>query len=292
MSTTVPFVTYFLAIIFMALVCGFWPGMAAVVLSVLGGWFLFLPPAFSFVLRAEDVWAVAVFALVASITVALTSGLVAALLIEDDRQKFLIQELRHRSQNLFAVIQTIVSRSFVEGQTLAQAKHTLDGRLAALARTHAMLADRAWVGAPLQDIVQEELTGFVQQVTVTGCDLVINTTAAQNFALIVHELATNAAKHGALSAAEGLIKISGSIETVDGHEQFRFVWRESGGPPAAAPARRGFGSAILFNMAKSFGQSVEAFYRPEGLTYELLVLLSAIAPPPSGIAPHAEASRP
>jgi two-component sensor histidine kinase len=289
-SATVPFATHFLAIVFVALACGFWPGMAAVLLSVVAGWFLFLTPAFSFALDANEAWALLLFVLAASINVALTSGLIAALLIEDDRQKFLIQELRHRSQNLFAVIQTIVSRSFVEGQTLSQTKQALDGRLGALARTHAMLADRAWVGAPLKDIVQEELNGFAQQISVTGCDLVINTTAAQSFAMIVHELATNATKHGALSSADGRIRISGSIEGVDGKEQFRFVWSESGGPPAAPPTRRGFGSAILFNMAKSFGQNVEALYRPEGLTYELMVLLSAIAPPSSAIAPHAEAS--
>jgi two-component sensor histidine kinase len=202
-SATVPFATYFLAIIFVALACGFWPGMAAVLLSVVAGWFLFLAPTFSFALHADETWALLLFVLAASINVALTSGLIAALLIEDDRQKFLIQELRHRSQNLFAVIQTIVSRSFVEGQTLSQTKHALDGRLGALARTHAMLADRAWVGAPLKDIVEEELNGFAQQISITGCDLVINTTAAQSFAMIVHELATNATKHGALSSPGG-----------------------------------------------------------------------------------------
>ena len=142
-SATAPFVTYFLAIIFVALACGFWPGMVAVLLSVLAGAVLFLPPAFSFAVDPAEVWALLLFAVVASINVALTSELIAGLLIEDERQKFLIQELRHRSQNLFAIIQTIVSRSFVAGQTSSQAKEALEGRLAALARTHAMLADTA-----------------------------------------------------------------------------------------------------------------------------------------------------
>jgi two-component sensor histidine kinase len=278
-STTVPFPTYFLAIIFVALACGFWPGMVAVFLSVAAGWFLFLTPTFSFALGADEVWALLLFALVASINVALTSGLIAGLLVEDERQKFLIQELRHRSQNFFAVIQTIVSRSFVEGQTLSQAKEALSGRLAALARTHAMLADRAWLGAPLREIVAEEVTGFMQQVSLTGCDMVVNTPAAQNFALIVHELATNAVKYGALSSPGGRIRIDGSIEDVDGKGQLRFVWRESGGPPVTPPARKGFGTAILDQLAKSFGQKVEAVYRPEGLTYELVVSLGVIGAP-------------
>jgi two-component sensor histidine kinase len=275
-SATVPFVTYFLAIIFVALACGFWPGMVAVLLSVLAGAVLFLPPAFSFAVDPAEVWALLLFAVVASINVALTSGLIAGLLIEDERQKFLIQELRHRSQNLFAIIQTIVSRSFVAGQTSSQAKEALEGRLAALARTHAMLADTAWVGASLKEIVAEEVTGFVHQVSVSGCDLVVNTPTAQNFALIVHELATNAVKYGALSSPEGRIRIDGSIEGVGGKGQFRFVWRELGGPLVIAPTRKGFGTEILSRLAKSFGEKVEAVYRPEGLTYELVVPLSVI----------------
>jgi len=184
--------------------------------------------------------------------------------------------LRHRSQNLFAIIQTIVSRSFVAGQTSSQAKEALEGRLAALARTHAMLADTAWVGASLKEIVAEEVTGFVHQVSVSGCDLVVNTPTAQNFALIVHELATNAVKYGALSSPEGRIRIDGSIEAVGGKGQFRFVWRELGGPLVIAPTRKGFGTEILSRLAKSFGEKVEAVYRPEGLTYELVVPLSVI----------------
>ena len=282
-SAWVPFATYFLAIIFVALACGFWPGMVAVFLSVVAGWFLFLTPSFSFALDAEAAWALLLFILIASINVALTSGLIAGLLVEDERQKFLIQELRHRSQNLFAVIQTIVSRTFVEGQTLPQVKEALNGRLMALARTHAILADRGWVGASLRDIVTEELGGFVQQVSVTGCDIIVNTPAAQNFALIVHELGTNAVKYGALSAPDGRIRIDGSIEGVDEKGQFRFVWRETEGPPVTPPTRKGFGTAILDQLAKSFGLKVEATYRPEGLIYELVVSLNVIGTPPEAL---------
>ena len=275
-SDVAPFATYFLAITFVALACGFWPGMVAVFLSVVAGWFLFLSPTISFAVDADESWALLLFILVASINVALTSGLIAGLLVEEERQRFLIQELRHRSQNLFAVIQTIVSRSFVEGQSLSQVKEALNGRLAALARTHAMLADRAWVGASLREIVAEELGGFVQQVSVTGCDMIVNTPAAQNFALIVHELATNAVKYGALSSPDGGVRIDGRIEGTDGKGQFRFVWRETGGPPVTPPTRKGFGTAILDQLAKNFGQKVEAVYHPGGLIYELVVSLSVI----------------
>jgi len=275
-SESVTFTTYFIAIIIAAFVSGFWPGMVAVVLSVVSGWYLFLPPAFSFALKQPEAFALLLFVIVATIAVAFVSGLVGSILIHEERQQFLIRELQHRSQNLFAVIQVIASRSLVEGQPLSKIKEMLNGRLMALAHTHAMLANNAWVGAPLNEIVSQELNGFEGQVSVSGCNIVVNTPAAQNFALIVHELRTNAVKYGALSSPSGHVTIDGLIESANEKKQFRFRWYESGGPPAIEPTRKGFGSTVLLETAKRFGQAAAAVYRPEGLTYEFRVLLSAI----------------
>jgi PAS domain S-box-containing protein len=115
-------------------------------------------------------------------------------------QQFLIRELRHRSANLFAVIQSIVSRSLVEPYSLAQGKEVLSGRLHALAGAHSMLAQAAWTGAPPTAILKQELSGFSDQLSISGCDLIVNTPAAQQFSLMAHELAPNATKYGALSA--------------------------------------------------------------------------------------------
>ena len=275
-----PFTIYSLAIIIAALVCGFWPGMMATVLSVLIGSYFFVPPTFSFAFfSAKEAWTATMFAVVASISVALVSGLVAALLRHDDRQLLLFRELQHRSQNLFAVIQAIASRTLIEGQTIANAKEVFAGRLNALARTHSMLANNAFLGAPLKEIVTQELTSFSDQVTVTGCDIAVNTRAAESFALIIHELATNAVKYGALSTRQGRVAIQCSIDGANGSGQFRFEWRESGGPPVSPPARKGFGSTILFEVAKQFSQDVQAKFSPEGLTYQLRSLLAGIEAP-------------
>lgn len=287
-----PFTTYSLAIIVVALVCGFWPGMMAVVVSVLTGWFLFLPPAFRFDLSVKEAWTVAIFTVVAIINVGLVSGLVAALLRHEARQLFLFRELQHRSQNLFAVIQVIASRTLIEGQTVANAKDVFTGRLDALARTHSMLAKNAFLGAALKEIVAQELASFSTQTTVTGCDIAVNTRAAENFALIVHELVTNAAKYGALSTREGRVDIQCSIEGSNGKGQFRFEWRESGGPPVSPPTRKGFGSAILLEAAKQFSQNVQANYNPHGLTYQLELLLSGIEAPQVEVAPLLKAATP
>ena len=275
-----PFTIYSLAIIIAALVCGFWPGMMATVLSVLIGSYFFVPPTFSFALfSTKEAWTVAMFAVVASINVALVSGLVAVLLRHEDRQLLLFRELQHRSQNLFAVIEAIASRTLIEGQTIANAKEVFAGRLNALARTHSMLANNAFLGAPLKEIVAQELTSFSDQVTVTGCDIAVNTRAAESFALIIHELATNAVKYGALSTRQGRVAIQCSIDGADGSGQFRFEWRESGGPPVSPPARKGFGSTILFEVAKQFSQDVQAKFSPEGFTYQLRSLLAGIEAP-------------
>jgi two-component sensor histidine kinase len=277
-SQSVTFTTFFIAIIIAAFVGGFWPGMVAVVLSTVSGWYLFLPPEFSFALEQSEALSLLLFVVVATIAVAFVSGLVGSILIHEERQQFLIRELQHRSQNLFAVIRVIASRSLVEGQPLSEIKEILDGRLMALAHTHAMLANNAWVGAPLNEIVLQEMTGFDGQVSVTGCNIVVDTPAAQSFALIVHELRTNAVKYGALSSPSGHVTIDGLIEDASGKGQFRFRWNESGGPPIIEPTRKGFGSAVLLEGAKHLGQAAAAFYRPEGLTYEFRVLLSKIQP--------------
>ena len=275
-----PFTIYSLAIIIAALVCGFWPGMMATVLSVLIGSYFFVPPTFSFaLLSTKEAWTVAMFAVVASINVALVSGLVAVLLRHEDRQLLLFRELQHRSQNLFAVIEAIASRTLIEGQTIANAKEVFAGRLNALARTHSMLANNAFLGAPLKEIVAQELTSFSDQVTVTGCDIAVNTRAAESFALIIHELATNAVKYGALSTRQGRVAIQCSIDGANGSGQLRFEWRESGGPPVSPPARKGFGSTILFEVAKQFSQDVQAKFSPEGFTYQLRSLLAGIEAP-------------
>ena len=193
-----------------------------------------------------------------------------------DRQLFLLRELQHRTQNLFTVIQSIVNRSLVEGNTLAQAKEILNGRLNSLARAHAMLAEAAWQGAPLAEIIKRELNGFATHISLSGCDIVLATPAAQQFALMVHELATNAVKYGALSVPNGRVSIECDVRQTNGDRVFSFLWRESGGPRVSAPKRTGFGSSILLDAAKDFGQHVALDYNPQGLTYEIRLLLSTI----------------
>jgi two-component sensor histidine kinase len=147
------------------------------------------------------------------------------------------------------------------------------------ATPYAALAESSFSGASLHQILVQELSSFPKQTRVTGNDVRLNTPAAQNFALIVHELATNAIKYGALSCLEGQVHVECTIGGTNGSGQFRFVWRELEGPPVIQPKRKGFGNVILFEVAKSFASSTQANYAPDGFVYELQVPLRAIEAP-------------
>jgi two-component sensor histidine kinase len=106
----------------------------------------------------------------------------------------------------------------------------------------------------------------------------LNSRAAQTFALLVHELATNATKHGALSTPEGRIAINWSVERDGAETKLRFRWTERDGPCVTKPARQGFGRVLIEKaVAQEFGAEPKVSFEPEGLTYELEAPLSAIA---------------
>lgn len=193
-----------------------------------------------------------------------------------ENQQLVIRELQHRTKNLFAVFQTIANRTVDEGKTAAEIKYVLNGRLSALARAYEMVADSAWVGASLEQIIDRQFSGFSTRLKVKGCDVLVSPTAAQQFALIIHELATNALKYGSLSDPNGQVLIEGRTERIDGGGSFTFAWKETGGPRVPPPARKGFGSVILVDAARLFGESVTMNYAPEGLIYQLQVSLSTI----------------
>jgi len=186
----------------------------------------------------------------------------------EESQQLVVRELHHRTKNLLMVVQTIANRSIEEAKTFAEAKMVLNGRLKALAQAYDMLADAKWAGAPLREIIKRQLAGMGDRVTVTGCDVVVSPSTAQQLAMIIHELTTNALKYGALSVPDGRVSIEGKL---DGGGLYSFAWRETGGPAVATPTRRGFGSVILLDTARQVSESVVADYPPSGLVYSLRI---------------------
>jgi two-component system, chemotaxis family, CheB/CheR fusion protein len=186
------------------------------------------------------------------------------------RQELLAREIQHRTKNLFAVVLAVVARSFVGKNTVKDAEDAVVSRLRSLGDTHVMLIDKQWQGADLMDIVCAEMSPFAGRVQIEGTSLILSATAAQNFALALHELATNAAKYGALSNTTGRVHIFWSEQKSNGPSSFVFRWRELGGPAVSAPAQKGFGSAVLEQvMAQYFEGSPHVEFLASGVAYEL-----------------------
>jgi PAS domain S-box-containing protein len=202
------------------------------------------------------------------------------------RQELLTLEIQHRTKNLFAVVLAIVSRSFAGKHTVEDAKTAVVSRLESLGQTHVMLIDKEWQCADLAEIVRSEMSPYAGRVKVEGQSLMLTARAAQNFALALHELATNAAKHGALSNASGRVHISWSKHASNNSNELTFRWREQGGPPVRTPTQKGFGSAVLEQvMAEHFEAPPQIQFAPAGVIYELsgslgtLVQTSEYCPP-------------
>jgi two-component sensor histidine kinase len=126
-----------------------------------------------------------------------------------------------------------------------------------------------WGGANLSDLVRLELRPYAERTTVDGMDIILNPQHAQNFSLTLHELATNAAKYGALSNGSGKVGISWTITRQSNGKKLAFKWRERGGPPVIVPTRQGFGTALL----KGTFPDARIDYAVEGLSCEIYIPL-------------------
>jgi len=177
----------------------------------------------------------------------------------------LVREVQHRANNLLAVVQTIASRSLSGDYSLAEARTAFESRLQALARTTRHVTKANWAGVNLKDIVTAELEPFSERAIIEGDNVSLDPKQAQDMSLALHELATNAAKHGALSNGTGTVRISWVQSPHSDSSSLSFIWRESGGPPVTAPNRSGFGTALL---KATFPRS-RATYASDGLCFEV-----------------------
>jgi two-component sensor histidine kinase len=178
---------------------------------------------------------------------------------------------------VLAVVQAMATRTLSGGRSLSEASDVLIKRLHALSRAHDMLTTRDWQGAPLRAIVEGEFTPFAGRTRIEGPEIMIGPRMAQTLALVLHELATNAIKYGALSNANGQVLVKWSVDGEGDTARFKFQWKEIGGPRVTAPAKKGFGTALL-NMAISANVDATSPIRfePEGLVYEIDVPLTSV----------------
>lgn len=166
-----------------------------------------------------------------------------------ERERVLSHELQHRINNILTTIRAVAGRTRAKSQSLDEFAKSFDDRLAAIARTHALLSGTETIAVPLRELLARELSaqGAVEgeNVTLDGPVLLVSAKQAQALTMAFHELATNAVKHGALSVVKSHIDVSWESDASDPERQLCIRWRETGVTIEHEPVRRGFGSDIL-----------------------------------------------
>ena len=198
----------------------------------------------------------------------------------EERQVLLAREVDHRAKNTLAVVLSVLR--LTRAPTTKDFITTVEGRVHALAATHNLLSATRWEGADLGKIVEEEMAPYHanhrQRVITGGPAVVLLPATAQAVALALHELATNAAKYGALSTETGTLSVSWRAEG----DALVLDWTETGGPPAAEPARLGFGLTIVRSSIEAqFRGGVSYEWRRDGLRCTLSIPAAQIAAPPA-----------
>jgi len=185
----------------------------------------------------------------------------------DERQKLLMNELNHRVKNTLATVQAVALHTRSGAGTVEEFHTALEGRVIAMSRAHELLTQADWEGAELGELSRQTLSAFAgSQLRIEGPELQVGPTDALNLALVLYELATNAAKHGALSTDHGQVRLSWRRI---GREA-RISWVETGGPPVRPPSRKGFGSRLIGRAMRDM-QPSSLSYDPAGVRCELTV---------------------
>lgn len=192
------------------------------------------------------------------------------------RQRLMIDELNHRVKNTLATVQSIASQTLRSTSDFAHARKSLEARIMALSNAHTMLSERHWHDTELGHLVCQELSAFGnEQVNYGGPVLVVNAKTTVALALVLHELAANAARHGALSVPGGNLAVNWHR---DGDGQLVVDWVERNGPTPGEPIRQGFGSRLLrMVVTGELGGGLDLDYEPGGLRARLTIPAAAYA---------------
>ncbi len=194
---------------------------------------------------------------------------------DEERMELLIDELNHRVRNTLAIVNAIATQTLKHTPSVQDFRLAFGGRIAALAKAHTLLATTKWTASAMRDLIAEQLAPYTKDRTdalvISGPRLLVNPKQALNLSLVMHELAANAAKYGALSVPAGRVEISWRVQP---DRVLRLTWHEFDGPGVAPPTRRGFGSQLIeFNIAHEFGGEARLDFPPAGVKCVLTIPL-------------------
>jgi PAS domain S-box-containing protein len=206
----------------------------------------------------------------------------------EDHIQFLMHEISHRSKNLLMVIQSIARRTARTAGSMEEFERRFERRLQGLAASHDVLVSKNWQGAPLADLVRQQLVAFAEisgsRIELAGPDVVITAEAAQAVGLAIHELATNAIKYGALSGPTGKVSVSWAfVGDASAPRPLLLNWVEQGGPQVTPPERKGFGHVVIGEMVeRSLRGKVAMEFAAGGLNW-------CVSIPPSNLVSEVQA---
>lgn len=205
-----------------------------------------------------------------------------------DRDQLMMAELDHRVKNTLANIAALVIQTSASANSLSTFVEGLAARIQSMAKAHSLLSQSRWEGVSIKNLLMEELAPYASgsaTLEIVGPDVVLTSKSALALSLAIHELATNAAKYGALSAPDGRVAIRWGLADTGGLD---LSWREAGGPPVAPPTRRGFGSTLIERaLAMETDGHATLRYLREGVVCEVALPQASLAaagpagPPPA-----------
>ncbi len=191
----------------------------------------------------------------------------------EQRMILLLREVNHRSMNLLAVVQA-VARAIAKNSHPSEFVGRFIERIQGLAASYDLVVGSEWRGVDVEALVRAQLSHFEDvigtRVLLLGPPIKITASAAQGIGMALHELATNAAKYGALSSDTGKVAVSWGLEDSQGEPLFRITWRETGGPVVSPPTRRGFGQTVIVDLARAAVRGeVQLNFHEAGVVWEL-----------------------
>jgi two-component sensor histidine kinase len=206
----------------------------------------------------------------------------------------LLAELDHRVKNILATVSTVAARTRDGSSSIHEFVASLEGRISSMARTHELLSATQWQGISVLELVRRELAPYATRgnTDISGPEVILRAEAGQALGMVLHELATNAAKYGALSTQNGRVSIAWQ-QLLNGHPRSQLIlqWSEVGGPSVIAPQHSGFGMSTIRDLIPyEFGGTVDLAFGPSGVRCRLELpadWLIANAEPPSKAPAHA-----
>ncbi|CDZ58730.1 sensor histidine kinase [Neorhizobium galegae] len=193
----------------------------------------------------------------------------------EDRIHLILHELVHRTKNILTLIQAMMRQLARQDTTMEEFQKAISTRLQGLGKSIEALAKEQWAGVSIRRVIEIHMSTFADvadRVELQGTDFILKAEAVQNLGLILHELATNSVKYGALSVPQGRVRIAWKdmVDEDDGESRLELVWEERDGPAVHEPSRTGFGTTIIRrHAAAAFAGQVEIDFRNEGLRWSL-----------------------